>query len=325
MAQQQNMVGSFAYGKARHVDTRGLKQGSDGTVTGVTEVYQVVVSDPSKEISPDSVIALPKKDSKHTTWKTLYVESYSWSHAAPRARLWTCEVVYKRRQTTEASGEDGRTRVLMQEWGHEGGQGEIVSDAGSGAPVVNSAGDPFDSLPTRDETYPCVRYGYAEKTFRPERLWLNNCINNAELTVLGITFPPHTCRLKVSCKRNLQSEDWPYEWTYIFVGRESWVKRSQCVPLGGGDISVDYEEDGLKMNIGWDVALLQCGFQHFDENGDKVKFLVQDANGNPTEPSLPQLLDVDGKALSPTAGGGILALVQAYREADLSGIAPEDE
>ena len=187
--------------------------------------------------------------------------------------------------------------------------------------VVNAAGDPFDSVPQRDEVYPCVRYGYKEKQFDAAHIWLNNCINQAGVTVLGVYFAPHTCRLKVECHKNLDADDYPYEWTYTFEGRDCWVETAQLIDIAGGVPATVYATDGAKSNIGWDVAIAECGFNYLLD-GEKVKFTILDDQGNATEPSLPQFLDTDGSPLSPTAGDPIFRVVRAYAEADLSGIAP---
>lgn len=314
-------VGSFTEGVARHVDTTALELNADRVVTACTELYSVVVANPAQCVAPTTVTGLPAKNAAHPSLSNLVVEGYSWRHHGVRSKAWDCSVKYKRATSQSgASQGDPNVRVLLEEWGFSGGGGDLVSDAMTGRPVVNSAGDPFDSVPQRDEVYPCVRYGYKEKTFRPTRLFLNNCINQSAVTVLGITFAPHTCRLKVECHKNLDADDFPFEWTYTFEGRDCWCETAQLIDIAGGAPSTVYETDGTKSNIGWDVAILQCGFNYLQGN-EKVKFTIMDDQGNVTQPSLPQLLDTNGAPLSLTADG-IFLVVRAYKEADFSGIAP---
>ena len=315
-------IGSFHTGVARHADTTDVKQNQDGVVTACTEVWKLVAEDAS-EIIPSDVRGLPEKGSAHPIHKGLVVDGFSWRHAGPGSLVWECSVTYKTAHGDSASFDEDERRITLVEWGTAGGSGDIVTDALTGRPVVNAAGDPFDSVPQRDEVYPCVRFGRKERKFNPRFYYLNNCINDAPISVLGVTFAPHTCRLHAECRKDLDSEDFPYDWTFTFEGRSCWCETAQLVDIAGGPPITVYETDGTKSNIGWDLAILQCGFNHI-LNGEKVKFSVKDDQGNYTEPSLPQLLNTDGSALSPTAGDGILLVVRAYEENDLSGIAPED-
>jgi hypothetical protein len=314
-------IGAFTEGVARHADTAALEQNADGVVTSCSELYQLVVADATSQVVPSSVSGLPAKNEAHPIYTGLYVEGYAWRHLGIGSKAWECTVKYKRSTSRAgASSGDPSTRILLMEWGFSGGSGDLVADATTGRPVKNAAGDPFDSVPQRDEVYPCVRYGYKEKNFNPARIWLNNCINQSAVTVLGVTFPPHTCRLKVECRKNLDADDFPYEWTYTFEGRDCWVESAQLIDIAGGAPQTVYETDGDKSNIGWDLAIAECGFNYI-LNGEKVKFTIPDDQNNQVEPSLPQFLDTSGAPLSPTADP-IFRVVRAYKEADLSGIAP---
>ena len=317
-------IGFFTAGVARHADTTALEQNADKAITGVTELYRVVVNDETASVAPLTISGLPAKNAIHPSHANLYVSGYSWRHLAVGSKVWECAVKYERRTIlTGASGEDD-TRVTLEEWGFAGGESDVVSDVDTGNPVRNSAGDPFDTLPTRDEVYPCVRYGYKEKTFRPGRLWLNNCVNAEALTVLGVTFAPHACRLKVECHRNLDAEDFPYEWTYTFEGRDCWIRKDLAFDINGVQVTTAYAEsqDHTLFNIGWDLAMVQCGLRYLDGNMQPVRFTDVDADGNVVESSLPQMLAEDGHALGRTSTP-VFLVVRAYAAADLSGIAPK--
>ncbi len=314
-------IGAFQEGVARHADTTDIRQNEDGVVTECVERWIVVAADGS-ELVPSNVTGLPKKGSAHSIHGGLIVDGYSWRHAGAGSRVWECNVSYKTAHGDSASFDDDEARVTLVEWGTASGSGDIVADALTGRAVKNSAGDPFDSVPTRDEVYPCVRFGKKERKFNPKFYYLNNRINESPLTVLGVIFAPHTCRFRAECRRDLDAEEFPYEWTFTFEGRDCWVQTSQLIDIAGGPPATVYETNGDKSNIGWDLAILECGFNYI-LNGEKVKFTILDDHGNVTEPSLPQLLDTSGAPLSQTADG-ILRVVRAYQEADLSGIAPED-
>lgn len=318
-------IGSFTEGVARHVDTGKIEQSSDGTVTSCSETYQVVVADASVRISPAAITGIPQKNAAHPTIGDLYVDGYSWSHIAKGSKVWECAVHYKRKRLiSTGSGTSAKSEIVtLMDWGYESGSSDVVADVDSGNPLVNSAGDPFDTVSQYDEVHPVVRYGVKTKDFDVTTFWWNNCINMSDVTVLGIDFPAHTCRLRIECRKNLDDNDFPYEWTYTFEGRSCWVKSSQLTTASGSAPSTSYDTDGGLSNIGWDLAILQCGYRYLDSNDEPVKFVDKDEDGNPIEASAPHLLNTDGTELSPTADG-IFLLVRVYREANFANIAPTD-
>lgn len=321
-------IGAFTEGEARRIDISEIKQGSGGTISSCVDLYQVVVATPTAQsapLVPSGVSGIPAKNAEHPNFSGLYVDGYSWRHAGTGSKVWICEVAYKRKNMlSTGTGTSAKTEAItLMEWGYEGGSADTESDADTGEPLVNSAGDPFDSVPQREEVHPVVRYGVRTKDFDPTVFWWNNCINMAAVTVLDVDFAPHTCRLRIECRKHLDDEELPYEWTYTFEGRDCWVKTAQLVDGSGSAPSTSYDTDGGLSNIGWDLAILQAGYRYLDSDDKPVKFVDRDEDGNPLEASSPHLLDTDGTALSPTATG-IFLLVRVYREANFANIAPED-
>lgn len=307
-------IGKFTYGAARHKDSGGVQQASDGSIRSATEIYEVMLRASTEYVDPTQVSGLPVKDSQHPKYSTLYVANYSWAHVDEASLLWRCTVSYETRSASTSQDDDAE-RIVSLEWGSSTGQADVVSDSRLGLPVVNSAGDLFDTVPTMEEVYPTVHLVQREKRLRSSVLALNGKINRAVFTVAGTTFQPHTCRLRVNCRKILGETDLPYEYTYAFEGRRHLIDPTNAAWLNGIPIN-GYTAVGDLVDIGWDVELVQAGFRHLVD-GAPTKFIDINEDGGQSEPSLPHNLDADGSALAAGADARIL-VVFAYEDADFS-------
>lgn len=307
--------GAFTEKTARHSDTTGLEQASDRSVRSVTEVYEVILPKNTTAVNPSEISGLPAKDSKHATYSTLYVAGYSWEHHDPGSVLWRCRVKYETR-TASTSSDDDVERIVSLDWGSTSAQADVTTDARLALPVQNGAGDLFDTVPTIEEVYPTVHLVQREKRHRTETLALDGKINSAVFTVAGITFQPHCCRLRVTCRKLIGETDLPYEYSYTFEGRNHYIDSTNAAWLNGTAINGYTVADG-KANIGWDVELVQAGFQYL-ANGVKTKFTVPNQDGGVSEPSLPMPIDKDGAPV--TDGNLYILVVFAYEDADFSSL-----
>lgn len=307
--------GAFTEKTARHSDTTGLEQASDRSVRSVTEVYEVILPKNTTAVNPSEISGLPAKDSQHATYSTLYVAGYTWEHPDPGSVLWRCRVKYETRTATTSSDDDVE-RIVSLDWGSTSAQADVTTDARLALPVQNGAGDLFDTVPTIEEVYPTVHLVQREKRHRAATLALDGKINRAAFTVAGVTFQPHCCRLRVTCRKLIGETDLPYEYSYTFEGRNHYIDSTNAAWLNGTAINGYTVADG-KANIGWDVELVQAGFQYL-ANGVKTKFTVPNQDGGVSEPSLPMPIDKDGAPV--TDGNLYILVVFAYEDADFSSL-----
>lgn len=306
--------GKYTFKAARHKESGGLQQSSDGSIRSASEIFEVMMPAGTEYIDPTQISGLPVKDSRHPKYLTLYVRDYSWQHVDEGSLLWRCTVSYEVRSASTAQGDDIE-RIVSLEWGSSSAQADVVTDALLGLPVVNSAGDVFDTVPTMEEVYPTVHLVQREKRHRPETLALDGAINDAAFTVAGITFSRHTCRLRVTCRKLTDTTDLKYEYDYTFEGRNHPINTAHAFFLDGSQITGYAESDGLS-DIGWDFELVQAGFRYLD-NDIPTKFLDTNADGGQSEPALPHPLDEFGMPLAPGEPLRVL-VVRAYPDADFS-------
>ncbi|MBQ9727627.1 MAG: hypothetical protein IJV65_09010, partial [Kiritimatiellae bacterium] len=178
--------------------------------------------------------------------------------------------------------DDGRRNVKVT-FGVAEDSADVTTDVETGLLVVNSAGDPFDSVPQKRTFGAEIRIEFDTATFPKSDYMLNGHVNNAAFTIAGMTFKRCCLMLRVEVT---DSDDPDHRWhcSYTFTQKINPVK-----PPDG----YSGDDGGTTMDIGWDVAFAQCGFQYLDpaDNDAKKKFVVPDENGNETEPSLPMPLD----------------------------------
>jgi hypothetical protein len=108
---------------------------------------------------------------------------------------------------------------------------------------------------------------------------LNGTVNNGAITILGLSFEHHCARLKMQVNQVAAAK--PYEVTYEIIGM------TNIAPAEGYGT-------GTFEDWGWDIPMVECGYQFYDDNGQLCKFTTIDASGTEREVSTPQLLDFDG-------------------------------
>ena len=158
-----------------------------------------------------------------------------------------------------------------------------------GTPVVNSAGDPFDSVPEVEAPAPTFtkvikfagRHRYADFL----------CTVNAnEVTIGGMTCAPYTLLCSVSEKLNIGDNQWPYTYTVRLKYRTNIITK-------GGDTQAG--------EIGWQVAVVDAGMREKDDTTGELKLIqiLSKETGQAANVTAPELLDGHGKAVARSASG----------------------
>ncbi len=279
--------GAFTVGVARHSRREGAEFDENAQLISCTEVYSFFLEAgklPHIGTPPDSsssaVTGLPAADSAHPANAAIIVQSYSFTATSDNKTghdAWECAVRYDLKFVTDDSGES--YRYTAKRLGTVECSVDLIADAETGEPVVNAAGDPFDSVPQRTIFSPVVEWRRKQATSPAALCELSGTLNASEFTALGVTFPPRTGRLFVSADWTPGDEHWPWEVTYRIEGRNLYV-----------------EIDESLVNIGWDEAFLECGYKYKETvGGKKVRFMDADEETGQLRPSaMPQPLKADG-------------------------------
>ena len=306
-------IGAFTVGVARHSRREVAEFDASAKLISCTEVYSFFLDAgklPHLGTPPDSssaaVTGLPAAGSAHPANSAITVRSYSFTATSDNKTgydAWECAVRYDAKDVAGTGGSGESYRYTAKRLGTVECSVDLVADAKTGEPVVNAAGDVFDSVPQRTIFSPVVEWRRKQKSSPAALCELSGTVNASEFTALGVTFPPRTGRLYVSADWTPGDDDWPWEVTYRIEGRNLYV-----------------EIDGSPVNIGWDEAFLECGYRYVETVGGKlVRFMDEDEETGQLRPSaMPQLLKADG-----TDGRGyppVIRRVATAKGSDWSGL-----
>lgn len=274
--------------------------------------YQVILSSPlaANEL-PMSFPGVPQIGTEHPDRPGLYVVKYEVTQPEGPAKS-TLEVVvhYGPSSYTETPIDPDvqkptLTPTIVSEWGWDDGTGEreLVESVGdSPVAVLNSAGDPFESVPTVSTPTPTftkvLRMGD-----RIER-WGNYfcCVNSAAITIGGMACPARTLLCTISEKKIIGEAKYPYEYTVHLK------YRSNKVRVAGAQAATE---------IGWDVAIVDAGMREKDSSTGKLKLIqvTSEETGQPATVTSPELLNGSGQKITRTAGVTVkpyILVFQAY-------------
>lgn len=175
----------------------------------------------------------------------------------------------------------------VDEWGWDDGtdERELLEDV-DGQPMLNSAGDPFESVPKF--TVPAPVFTKVVKFAARKADWYTaNCkVNSSAVTIGGRSFPIGSLLCTVAEKRLIGNAIWNYQYTIRLRYKSNLVK------IAGSSSLTD---------IGWDIAVTDAGMREYDIVNDKMRLIrVQDAEtGKMCTVTSAALLDGQGAPLSP--------------------------
>lgn len=294
-----------------------------GGVESLSREY-VVVLDGGVPLAADGeldhnalhVVGIPAIGSTHPAYAYLFVDGYDVEEGAQGDRnTLRVTVNYKADvlKSEGGSGEEGDEpwECAVEEWGWNDGTAQRELNAAvDGTPVLNSAQDPFDSVPQVDSPAPVFT-----KTFRSvDRVsgWNNYLckVNKGVVSIGGISFPARTLLCTVAERRILDGSKWNYRYNVNIRYRSNKVK------IEGGMNPVE---------IGWDVSVTDTGMREWDPAGGGKKVLIRvmdEETGKMSAISSPVLLDGSGRAQTPPSGTAAAKpynfRYQAYEEVDFA-------
>jgi hypothetical protein len=253
-----------------------------GGITDLTRRYQVL-RDPRQTIETLEVAlitGLPAIGDAHPANAYAVVNQYRITED-DNGQRWVIEVMYSSMEFTRdylnrpPKGQAETSRG----WEAQDVSVDLTHDALTGEALLNSAGDPFESVPQVARSLPVFRLVRRESTAVSSRLALSGTVNAAAISIDGVSIPRHGGRLTVSSRKlYLDADGFEQEFTYTVTIMANIVD--------GND-------------IGWDIAFVQAGLFHL-KSGEtaKQRAMEQDAETKEWRPrATPVLLDANGYKL----------------------------
>lgn len=264
--------------------------------TGITTLkrpYRIVLADNNLGANGEgsSFSGLPAIGSAHPNNLKLFVLGYDVEEGKQHEKkILDVTVNYGPKLVeTYGSGQDAQS-VQVEQWGWAGGEDEReLVTAADGTPVLNSAGDVFDSVPTIK--HPAPVFTKVVKFKARQSGWsAHRCkVNSSAVTIGGETYAAATLLCMVSEVRVVGDGEWKYRYTIELRLRTNMVKIA-----GSGSAS----------EIGWDVAIADAGMRELSSDGTLKLIRVMDAEtGIPCNVTTPELLDGSGHSIARSASG----------------------
>lgn len=278
----------------------------------VTMRFQVLLDAPLDIAElPTAFPGIPLIGAAHPQRPGLYVVGYDVSQPDGAAKH-TLDVTVKYGATSIEieSGTGGAPDIVyaVKEWGWDDGTGEkelVVSvDPNDPKPVLNSAGDPFDSVPRVNAPTPT----FTKVVCTSQRMSGYSAFlcttNDAELTIGDMTCPVGTLLCTVAERKIIGEWRLPYEYTIRLR------YRSNVIGIGTGDETIE---------AGWDAAAVDAGMREIDSDTGKRKLiqLISQETGQPATVTSPTLLDGEGHHLDLSESGAtpVILQFQSYKRA----------
>lgn len=291
-------MGPWTAGVAR------LSERGEVSTTGATDVYTVYWPDTSGTFTLSDVTSgLPATGDAHPANADLVVSEFRVGDHEPGVVWRRISVVYSRGENEEESGSGGSESIgtlTALDYPIYTQSGDLVADQVSGAPVLNSAGDVFDSVPTVETLYTGVHWTRRLSSWAKvsPQLALSGTVNAATVTIYGIEFRKRTARLRITARNTFDGSSRPWELDVTVEPRHTFVD-SSCAFRPDPNMAAYDAVAGLGYDLGWDVAILDCGYQWLDTSAsppEKVRFTVRGESGAESAPQLPQLLTAEGRS-----------------------------
>lgn len=285
------------------------------TMNGAQDVkvkYQVLLQSPllPSEV-PTSFPGVPAIGSEHPSRPGYYALTYDVSQPEGAAKH-TLDVTvnYGPADITVTPGQHDDVIEEVTQWGWDDGTGDeelnfTASDETPATPkaVLNSAGDPFDTVPTRYVPTPTFT-----KVIRRSEMFTDwpaflCTVNDAQITIGSMVCPPRTLLCTVAPRKIIGEWRLPYEYTIRLR------YRSKVVPA---------EETGSPEEIGWDSCATDAGMREIDDTTGELKLIqrISEETGQPSTVTAPELLDGHGHAVQRSGSTPVTPhslIFQAYK------------
>lgn len=266
-------VSKLKDGRSWKVDDTGMKS--------LSRDYVVVLIDgvTGANGEDDSFPGVPAIGSKHPNHPELVVKSYDVKEGAgPNKNTLTVTVNYEREVIeTEGGGTEPETDYAIEEWGWDASTASKELNEDFSTPpkkVVNSAGDPFDKVPTVEGFTPVFTKVFKSASRISGAQALSCMVNSQAITIGGMSCAARTLLCTVGEKAIIGDERWRYRYT----------------------VNLKYRPET------WDVTLIQSGMRckdPNDQNNLKLCSVIDKETGRVCRVTSPALLDAQGYQVTP--------------------------
>ena len=297
---------------AMTIKQTNAKAGREYTVTNngaqnIEEHYQVLLREPLgiREV-PTSFEGVPAIGTEHPNRPGLYASRYRVVQPPDIAKH-TLDVYVEYTATDYSTetipgttpSEDVEQETQILEWGWDDGtaEKELTTDVVDGRSVLNSAGDPFESVPMH--TTPSPTFTKVFRSTSRLNYWDYVCkVNEQEMTIGNVTCAAHTLLCSVSERMIVGQTNYPYEYTVHLRYKTNIVKGT--IKTGDSPSSI---QDNATLEVGWDVAIIDAGMRALDSDG--IPQMIQAPSSVTNEMATvtsPELLNGLGGQVTRTTG-----------------------
>ena len=266
--------GPFTEGVAR-LSRMGGPQLSASSKTTCEDEYTVVLARGTRP-DPATISGLPAIGDALSENSPLVAVRIAFEQTAPESRSWIVRVTYEPGAKTNT--ETAQHTDFDKRWCIRSAMVDFTMDANTGHAVVNSADEPFDSVPQREMLLPSLSWRRISSVSPATLMEYNGSVNKDAVTILGVPFGIHCARIR-------------FEASKVEDGSSAGKYEYQFYVDGATNLYQESTESAPPVDIGWNCSFLDCGYTCYDdESGARRVILVDDGAGNKVRPSMPQLL-----------------------------------
>lgn len=288
-------------------ETRG-REDDTGQLQEITELWFVRVAWGEGIDKALDGTDLPASNEAHPTYSHLRVLSRV-PALQPDGQKWTFEIKYGLRNEQQ---EDYQFQFI--DYGTHELQQDVTHNLGTGTILLDANGKPFSDTFQVPRSYPWIKIVKKQNNVnRDDVINLSGTINDASITVAGVTFAKHTCRIRMNAH---EVDEKLYQWEISYEVMVRYFTVSNYIDFTGALQAGAFE-------FGWDEGVINQGFYYYSDGSDLTRAteIIKKASGEEQEvPSAtPVLLDENGERLA-EGGTPISIQTQVYPEADWSGL-----
>ena len=242
------------------------------------------------EIADLTTYGIPAIGSVHPNYSYLTVQSYDIEEGEGNEKKLLQIGVNYYNSTTQPGGGEGLSAYAVEQYGWDSGTSQrdvtynLFDGQNRGGPLLNSAGDPFDSVPQCD--FPAPVFTKVMKTKQLYSSWMDlNCkINKNTIDAAGMECAPKTLIASVSVQQIFGDPEWKYRYTFQLR------YRSFKAMYGAGTTPIEY---------GWDIPVIDTGMRELVNTPDGTKkpqiiMMIDQESKLPCAVTSPELLDGTG-------------------------------
>lgn len=279
-----------AYNVAYLLPGRDWKVTLDGenvTPTQMTETYEVFFAEPvARGALFMSVTGLPAIGSKHPSFLNLYAQGYSVKEGTGSEKnRYEIEVAYAPVSSTgtpeDGSEEQPECYVEAIGWRTGSVARDFVVDAETNVAVLNTAGQPFESVPQVDRPSPTWFKVFKTKQRQAGYVAYYGKVNDGQMTVGGYSCARDTLRCVQADEERVFNDPAGYQYRYSIALQ--WLSNE-----------VKLEDANTATECGWQLAIVSTGtVQHTGLGLQRIT--LPDQSGSDVPVSAPVLLGQNGE------------------------------